>query len=69
MEYVLRGRSAEGANRTLHRYRSAQPAAYERFLQRVDAFGKDMAAWQHGTLILDSITFCEIAPRSGASIS
>ena len=23
-----------------------KPAAYERFLQRVDAFGKDMAAWQ-----------------------
>ena len=40
-----------------------KPAAYERFLQRVDAFGKDMAAWQHGTLILDSITFCEIASR------
>ena len=40
-----------------------KPAACERFLQRVDAFHAEMPDWQQGTLILDSITFYEIAAR------
>jgi len=40
-----------------------KPAAYERFLQRMDQFTREVPDWQHGTLILDSITFCEIAAR------
>ena len=39
-----------------------KPAAYERFLQRVDAFGKDMAAWQLGRSSWTALRF-EIASR------
>lgn len=40
-----------------------KPEAFEKFLQRLDLFGKELPDWQHGTLILDSITFAELAAR------
>jgi hypothetical protein len=40
-----------------------KPIAFERFLQRLDVFDKELPQWQTGTLILDSITFAELSAR------
>lgn len=43
-----------------------KPAAYSRFLTRMDRFKDEFESWQHGTIILDSVTFMELAARKWA---
>lgn len=44
-----------------------KPSVYSAFLKRMDQFGKDeLQEWKNGTVIVDSVTFMELAARKWA---
>lgn len=40
-----------------------KPAAYARFMTRMDKFKEEFADWKAGTIVIDSVTFMELAAR------
>jgi len=67
VEYVL---DAQGALQVqIEHYidtDARKPSAYSRFMQRMDQFAREWDDWRTGTVILDSVTFMELAARKWA---
>lgn len=43
-----------------------KPAVYSKFMTRMDTFKSEYEGWRDGTIILDSVTFMELAARKWA---
>lgn len=43
-----------------------KPSAYSKFMTRMDTFKAEFDSWKDGTIILDSVTFMELAARKWA---
>ena len=63
------GSKADGVVCQIEHYIDAdprQPDVYSKFMTRMDRFKEEFADWQHGTVIIDSVTFMELAARKWA---